>query len=240
MRKLLHGLDLFSGIGGISFALSEWIKPIAYCENDRYAQAVLLSRMGAGDLCRAPIWDDVKTLKGRYLPHVDIIYGGFPCQDLSIAGLGKGLAGERSGLFYEILRLAKEIKPTFIFLENVPGITNRGLRQVAESLSSIGYDLRWDVISAAEIGAEFQGKRWFALAKARSTRLQRIHKESGQIDLQSFARNSRIPNNFREAHPDVLRKGHGVPFALDRIKCLGNSVVPAQVEEAFCRLIGLK
>ena len=127
---MLNGLDLFSGIGGISIALSPWVRTIAYCEQDRYAQSVLLSRMSEGKLHRAPIWDDVQTLTGEMLPTIDIIFGGFPCQDISVAGRGEGLGGERSGLFYEIIRLTKETRTPFVFLENVPAIRTRGLREV--------------------------------------------------------------------------------------------------------------
>lgn len=113
---MLNGLDLFSGIGGLTIALEPWVRPIAYCENDRYAQSVLLSRMRSGEIATAPIWDDVRTLRGDlFRDGVDIISGGFPCQDISVAGTGKGLAGERSGLFFEIVRLARELRPKFIF-----------------------------------------------------------------------------------------------------------------------------
>lgn len=161
---MIYGLDLFSGIGGLTLALQEWVTPVAYCEIDKYAQSVLLSRMSEGKLPNAPIWDDIKTLKGKSLPKIDIIYGGFPCQDISVAGAGKGLEGQRSGLFYEIVRLAKEIKPQFIFLENVPAIRTRGLESVAKELASQGYDLRWDIVSAQEMGAPHRRERWFCLA----------------------------------------------------------------------------
>jgi DNA (cytosine-5)-methyltransferase 1 len=161
----MNGLDLFSGIGGLSLALEPWVRPIAYCENDRYAQAVLLSRMRSGELATAPIWDDVSTLQGDVLGRwIDIIYGGFPCQDISVAGRGAGLEGERSGLFLHVARLAKEIEPTFIFLENVPAIRTRGLGVVIEHLAGLGFDCRWTTVSAAEVGAPHLRKRWFMLA----------------------------------------------------------------------------
>ncbi len=123
---MLNGLDLFSGIGGISLALSPWVTPVAYCEIERYAQAVLLSRMADGTLACAPIWDDVKTLgRDDIKLQIDIITGGFPCQDISVAGAGASLDGERSGLYWEIYRLVGELKPRFVFLENVPAITTR-------------------------------------------------------------------------------------------------------------------
>lgn len=164
---MLNGLDLFSGYGGISLALSEWVRPIVYCEIERYAQGILLSRMADGSLPEAPIWDDVRTLRGDlFKDRIDIVYGGFPCQDLSVAGLGKGLEGKRSGLFREIVRLAKEIKPTFLFLENVPAIRTRGLDTVIQELTEAGYDLRWTMLSAQEVGAPHKRERWFMLAHA--------------------------------------------------------------------------
>lgn len=165
----MNGLDLFSGIGGITLALLPWVKPTAYCENDRFAQAVLLSRMRDGELPTAPIWDDVTTLKAEHLPEpIDIIYGGFPCQDISVAGNGAGLEGNRSGLFFEIIRLLGELRPSFVFLENVPAITVRGLESVCTELTKIRYDCRWTIVSAAEMGAPHLRQRWFLLAHSNS------------------------------------------------------------------------
>lgn len=176
----MYGIDLFSGFGGITLGLSQWVRPLAYCEIERYPQAILLSRMAEGKLPNAPIWDDVRTLDGKeFRGKVDIIYGGFPCQDISLAGRGAGLAGERSGLFFEVMRLAKEIQPIFIFLENVQGIRTRGLDTVIEELTKAGYDCRWTMLSAAEVGAPHKRERWFLLAKSTSERWQGQLRESG-------------------------------------------------------------
>jgi site-specific DNA-cytosine methylase len=99
-----------------------------------------------------------------------IIYGGFPCQDLSCAGNGKGLAGERSGLFFEILRLARETNPRFIFLENVPAIRTRGAATVVKELASLRYDCRWGLLSAYDVGAPHKRERWFLLANYQGKR----------------------------------------------------------------------
>jgi len=273
---LLNGLDLFSGIGGISLGLKKFVRPIAYCENDRYAQGVLLSRMGSGDLPNAPIWDDITTL-GREqiaeLPTIDIIYGGFPCQDISCAGNRIGLGGKRSGLFFEIVRLAEIIKPKFIFLENVPAIRNMGLNTIGEELARLRYDCRWGVISAYDVGAPHLRKRWFLLAYAKGQRCG----EAGQFrrdepEERITRAGETIPNPDSEGlegpkyecsaaldaktgqsmlldsrgqpdwpiEPDVGRVVNGLPRRVDRIKCLGNAVVPKQVEEAFQILIGEK
>lgn len=193
----MYGLDLFSGIGGITLALQDWVTPIAYCESDRYAQSVLLSRMSENKLPVAPIWDDITTLKGSMLPiKPDIIYGGFPCTDISVAGSGKGLGGKQSSLFFEIMRLSKELKPNFIFLENVPAIRTRGLREVGEQLAKIGYDCRWDIVSAKEMGALHRRERWFCLAYFNGKRLadagtkQQTTRDRGNIKTTVSINNS--------------------------------------------------
>ena len=169
---MLNGLDLFSGIGGIGQALSPWVKTVAYCEAERYAQAVLLSRMARGEIDAGPIWDDVRTLEGEMLPKgIDIIFGGFPCQDVSVAGVGKGLGeGTRSGLFREIVRLAGELRPSFVFLENVAAITIRGGGDVVSAFAQLGYECRWITLAASEIGASHGRNRWWMLAHATSKR----------------------------------------------------------------------
>ena len=267
----MNGLDLFSGIGGIGLALSEFgVRTVAYCEQDRYAQGVLLSRMQSGEIDRAPIWDDIRTLSKELLPQIDIIFGGFPCQDISVAGLGNGLAGERSGLFYEIIRLTKEIRPDFVFLENVPAIRTRGLEQVVKAFTEIGYDCRWTCISAASIGAPHKRERWFLLAHANSvcvwdrrewsqkrkaetdsitqhngtkesladsmlSGLERQRKKSRRVETEQH---HACDDSWWAIEPNVGRVVNGLPMRMDRIKCLGNSVVPLQVKTAFNLLIG--
>lgn len=241
---MLNGLDLFSGIGGMSVALKEWVRPVAYCEIDPYCQAVLLSRMGTGAISKAPIWDNISTFPWNpFIGNVDIIYGGFPCQDISIAGNGKGLEGNRSGLFFEVLRLAKEIKPTFVFLENVPAICRRGGEMVIASITALGYDCRWCVISAASAGALHKRDRWFLLAHLTGDRSQkavnpiRLQKEKS-FDIYSSKQTDwpQEPENKFELAGMV----RGLPDRTHRIKALGNSVVPQQAKEAFKILMGLK
>lgn len=245
---MLNGLDLFSGIGGISLALEPWVRPIAYCENDRYAQAVLLSRMQDGTLGRAPIWDDVRTLSRDALGDVeiDIVFGGFPCQDISVAGHGVGLDGQRSGLYWELHRLVVETKPAFVFLENVPAIRTRGLETVVRSLADFGYDCRWTTVSAAEVGAAHKRRRWFLLAHAHGKTLRFEQGRGGGTSrgisaLDSPNGDTRLAPWTREGgfESGVFGTGDGIPFAVDRDRCLGNSVVPAAAREAFQRLIGM-
>ena len=237
----MNGLSLFSGIGGIDVALSEYVRSIAYCEIDPYCQKVLLSRMADESLNNSPIWDDITTVQGgQFRGLVDIIFGGFPCQDISIAGNGKGLAGERSGLFYEIVRLCREIKPRFLFLENVPAITTRGGAEVGRSIAAMGYDCRWCIISAASVGAMHRRERWFLLAHSNSesgTRLQSRTKK-GQPKLR-MCNESKAWDAWPENESTLLGVDHGIPFRLDRTKSLGNAVVPIQCKKAFQILMGI-
>lgn len=276
---MLNGLDLFSGIGGISLALRDWISPMAYCELDPYCQGVLLDRMAKGLMHNAPIWDDIRSLKWEncgFVP-LDIIYGGFPCQDISVAGRGKGLEGSRSGLFFEIMRLAKEIKPQFIFLENVPAITSRGGLRVVREIAEMGYDCRWCVISAASIGALHRRERWFLLAHSMQPGRRKDvratygnEKKNGtQYMQQPFGLCSEVANtnpsrqsrlsigaekerssprisgeyssidDWKKTVSSVCRITDGLPQRLDRIRALGNSVVPEQAKEAFKILMGI-
>lgn len=200
---MLNGLDLFSGIGGGALALAPWVRPIAYCEIEAYAQGVLLSRMADGLLPAAPIWPDIRTLRGSMLPEIDIIYGGFPCQDLSVAGRGRGLAGKRSGLVFEIFRLIDEIRPAFVFLENVPAIRTRGAERVVKELASRGYDCRWDTLSAFDVGAPHERQRWW-LAAANADGLGlwdgRQRKPKGQAKTNYFLEYDGGKGSLAHAH----------------------------------------
>jgi DNA (cytosine-5)-methyltransferase 1 len=190
---MLNGLSLFSGYGGIDLALGDYIRPIMYCEIERYAQGIILSAFDKGVLPVGVVWNDVTTLDGNALKGlVDIVYGGFPCQDISVAGKGAGLEGERSGLFREIIRICTEASPQFIFLENVPAIRTRGSIEVQEALAGIGYDTRWLTLSAAEVGANHKRERWFCLAT--NTKCELIWEQPGRRSgqdgqSQALARN---------------------------------------------------
>lgn len=196
---MLNGLDLFSGIGGGAYALAPWVKPVAYCENDEYAQGVLLERQCQGEIPVAPIWDDIRTLTSEHLPFpVDIIYGGFPCQDISVAGAGAGLEGKRSVLFFEVLRLAKEIQPSFVLLENVPALRTRGLFRVIQELSAAGYVGRAISLSALEVGANHKRDRvWILAAHAERLKLWNEQGRSSGTDREGPA----FPRNDGEAGP---------------------------------------
>lgn len=161
----LNGISLFSGYAGIDIALNEWVKTILYCEIEKYPQGVLVSRMEDESIDFAPIWNDVTTLDGtKFRGLVDIVFGGFPCQDISVAGNGAGLDGKRSGLFYEFIRILSESKAPFAFFENVPAIETRGAERVQEALAELGFTAKWLHLSASEVGANHRRERWFCLA----------------------------------------------------------------------------
>lgn len=247
---MLNGLDLFSGIGGFTLAVRSWIRPVAYCENDPHAQAVLLSRMADRQLPQAPIWDDVRTLRAEHFGvPVDVIYGGFPCQDISSAGRRIGLAGKRSGLVNEFFRLIGELKPAFVLMENVADIRVRGAEAVGKELACRGYDSRWTLLPASELGFPHRRIRWF-LAAADANRFGLQEREEFDADARRKAQRGHAPwagvqrpsagTSSRKIQPRVDRTGDGIPCRVDRIKGVGNAVVPLQAEEAFKRLIGLE
>jgi len=204
---VLNAIDLFSGYGGITLALKEYVRPIMYCEIERYCQGILLSRMDDRSIPFAPIWNDVTTINGELFKGlVDIVYGGFPCQDISVAGKGAGLAGERSGLFKEIVRICKEASPQFIFLENVPAIRTRGAIEVQEAMASIGYDTRWCTLSAAEVGANHKRERWFCLAHSNHNRFRKSIQQECKFKSQEPADTWSDGEVQSVANPDSLRK----------------------------------
>ena len=169
---MLNGLDLISGIGALGLGLKGIVKPVAYCEIDKHAQRVLKSNMRKKAIAEAPLYPDVRKLRKSDLPggvRIDVIYGGFPCQDLSPMGSRKGLDSERSGLVSEVYRLTREIRPSFVFLENVPAIISNGLSEVIAEFGELGYDVQWDVVSAEMFGAPHVRKRWFMLCTRRDT-----------------------------------------------------------------------
>ena len=149
-------LDLFSGIGGFSLGLeAAGMETVAFCEREPFCQAVLKKHWP--DI---PCHEDVTTLDGKqYNGTIDVIAGGFPCQDISLAGKGAGLAGERSGLWFEYLRIIKEVQPRYVIIENVSALRSRGLEEVLRSLAEIGYDAEWHCIPASAIGAPHRRDR---------------------------------------------------------------------------------
>lgn len=157
----LKVLDLFSGLGAFSLGLERaGMRTVGFCENELWCQKILRSHWR-----HVPIFDDVTTLKGIHVGPVDVIAAGFPCQDASSANpSGRGIAGERTGLFSEVIRLAGELRPRFIILENVPELLDRGFGHVLRSLAEIGNDAEWDCLSLGALGAPHERERLWVVS----------------------------------------------------------------------------
>ena len=162
----LRELALFAGAGGgiLGGHLLGW-RTVCAVERDAYAASVLAQRQNDGCLKPFPIWSDVCSFDGRpWRGLVDVVSGGFPCQDISIAGKGAGLDGERSGLWREMARIIGEVRPRFVLVENSPMLTLRGLGTVLGDLASMGFDAEWGVLGANAIGANHKRERIWILA----------------------------------------------------------------------------
>ena len=235
-------LDLFSGIGGFSLGLeAAGMETIAFCEFDKHAQKVLKKHWPC-----VPIHDDIRTLDGKqYRGTVDVICGGFPCQDLSVAGKQAGFDGERSSLYTEMLRVISECLPRYAIFENVTGLlageSGRWFGQFLYDLASIGYDAEWHCISASELGAYHHRDRVWIIAYPNGERGQGCAKETDKIKQYIQQLNGSIQGVRELSHSNespLLRTDDGLPGRLDRslarqrIKRLGNAVVP-QIPEAI-------
>jgi len=168
----MNELALFAGAGGglLASRLLGW-NTIGAVEIAPYPRDRLLQRQRDGMLDHFPVWDDVCTFDGRpWRGLVDVISGGFPCQDISAAGRGGGLAGSRSGLWFEYLRIIGEVRPQFVFSENSPLLRTRGLNVVLQGLASVGYDATWGVLGAWHVGAYHKRNRMWVVANAEGVR----------------------------------------------------------------------
>ena len=160
--KPLQMLDTFAGIGGFSYAATKLVKGFQttqFIELDPFCQKILRKNFPY-----VPIHDDIRTYTA-FSGQFDIICGGFPCQSISVAGNRVGITEEsRSGIFYELMRVIRMVRPRFVVLENVAAILNNGLDIVLGELSQAGYDAEWSVISASSLGACHRRSRWWCVA----------------------------------------------------------------------------
>ena len=164
----MREMHLFAGAGGgILAGLLLGHRPVCAVEIDDYCRRVLRARQADGWLpAEMEIHDDVTTFDGKaWQGRVDLVAGGFPCQDLSLAGKGAGLDGKRSGLWFEMLRVIREVEPRYVYVENVPAITGRGMDRVLGSLAEAGWDAEWLCLPASAVGAAHRRDRWWCLAR---------------------------------------------------------------------------
>lgn len=234
-KDKLNELHLFAGGGGgILGGILLGHRPVCAVEINPYARKVLLQRQRDGLLPWFPIWDDVRTFDGkpwRGIAHV--VCGGFPCQDLSAIGKREGIEGERSGLWKEMARIVGEVEPRYVFVENSPMLTVRGLGDVLSDLAEMGYDARWGVLGADDAGASHERKRVWILANSKSVQpwepseWQRW-KGAGRGGCNS-RRHEEARRSGERGWPDLAGVGRiadGVANRLDRLAALGNGQVP--------------
>ncbi len=243
----MNELALFAGAGGgiLGGALLGW-STVCACEIEKYPRSVLLARQRDGLLPRFPIWDDVTTFDGKpWRGLVDIVTGGFPCQDISCAGKGAGITGARSGLWSHMLRIICDVRPCFAFMENSPLLTSRGLGAVLGDLAESGYHAAWCCLSAAEFGAPHKRERIWILAADSlpnpcSSQCQGINSlpvlpQQGISGLRR-ARSRGEARHPWQAEPNVGRVADGVASRVDRLKAIGNGQVPLVAATAFLTL----
>src|SRR3990167_4296618 len=158
---MLSVLDLFSGIGGFSLGLERTggFKTVAFCEIDPFCRRVLAKHWPG-----VPVFPDVRTLTSRDVQGIDVICGGFPCQDVSLAGRRAGLDGTRSGLWSQFSRLVSEIRPFYVIVENTPGLLSLGMGVILGNLAALGYDAEWHCIPACYIGTDHIRDRVWIIA----------------------------------------------------------------------------
>jgi DNA (cytosine-5)-methyltransferase 1 len=228
----LHELHLFAGSGG-GILGGHLLGHTTVCavEIEPYCRKALLQRQRDGALPRFPIWDDVSTFDGTpWRGRVDVVCGGFPCQDISIAGGGAGLSGNRSGLWSEMARIICEVRPKFVFVENSPMLAVRGLDRVLGDLSELGYNARWGCVSAANAGLPHPRDRMWILSYPKGIDLQ----EPKVVDQERISREFRGATNgggvcqpgWEMYQPDMARVDDGVGTWVGRSKAIGNGQVP--------------
>ncbi len=227
--------SLFAGIGGLDLGLERAGMSCAWqVEIDDYATRVLTKHWPD-----VPRFRDVRSVGAHNLPAVDLMCGGFPCQDISEAGKGTGLAGNRSGLWFEYHRIIRELRPRYVFVENVSALLIRGMGTILGGLAEIGYDAEWQSIPAAALGAPHYRERVFVVAYPGSSRPQTGVFQSRLLAATAANSWGQAPGTHRDAPRDwrewgvrsgVLRMVNGLPHRMDRLRGLGNAVVPEVAE----------
>jgi DNA (cytosine-5)-methyltransferase 1 len=253
--------DLFSGIGGFSLGLERaGMRTAWFAEVDPYASAVLKKHWP-----EVPNFGDVRSIRAGTVERVDVLCGGFPCTDISNAGKRAGIDGEQSGLWSEYARIVGELRPRYVIVENVAALLGRGIERVLGDLAALGFDAEWHCIPASAVGAPHRRDRVWIVAHARSAGrwqdLRSTHADEGEhagraalhmfepcregaqqhvadADEQPAGRLAIAWGECDQwlAEPNVGRVANGVPHRVDRLRCLGNAIVP-QIAEIIGRAI---
>ena len=242
----MNELALFAGAGGgiLGGKLLGW-RTVCAVEFDPYAASVLVARQNDGLLPPFPIWDDVRTFDGRpWRGIVDVVSGGFPCQDISNSGHKAGIEGDRSGLWDSMRRIVHEVRPRYVFVENVAALLFRGLGTVLGDLAEMGFDARWGVLGTSDIGGAQPRKRLWIVADAEGFGQRSVFEELRLF--RSAAKDRAGPPGDRGAQhatnstgllradqSGVGRVADGMADRMDRIRCAGNGQDPRVAAQAW-------
>ena len=236
----LRLLSLFAGIGGFELGLerSGGFQTVAQCEIDPFCNKVLAKHWP-----EVKRYGDIRELTADQLAAdgiaVDAICGGFPCQDISVAGKGAGLAGERSGLWSEYARLIGELRPRVVFVENVAALLSRGMGTLLGDMAALGYNAEWHGIRACRVGLPHNRDRIWIVAHAWEERAEgKFTKALSRVSAFQGCENVRRAEDFAR-RPDLSASGlcrtyNGLSRGVDRVAALGNAVVP-QIPELLGR-----
>lgn len=244
-KEVINELALFAGAGGgiLAGTLLGW-RTVCAVEREPYSASVLVTRQNDGILDPFPIWDDVCTFDGKpWRGIVDVVSGGFPCQDISNAGKCEGIEGERSGLWYEMARIVGEVMPRFVFVENSSMLTIRGGTRVIADLAALGYSARWGVMGGFSAGACINGERmWIVATKADKFTMERLQIEDQIADASASSKRqfdramgTAVSDSY---HAEHYRDSDAVACGMDRIKAIGNGQMPRVAARAFRILAG--
>ena len=250
----MNELALFAGAGGgiLGGHLLGW-RTVCAVEWEAYPASVLCARQNDGLFESFPVWDDVQTFDGNpWRGIVDVVSGGFPCQDISAAGKGAGIEGDKSSMWKHMARIIGEVQPRYCFVENSPMLTSRGLGTVLGDLAKMGFDAEWGVLSAADVGANHKRERIWICAKQRNFFSYSMHNRDrwGKQQQKSIKeKNGEMANTIKfgtqrkskdsrksskwidspswwEIEPSLGRVANGVAAGMDRLKAIGNGQVP--------------
>ena len=234
----MNELSLFSGAGGglLGTKLLGW-RHVGYVEYERYCQQVIAQRIKDGILSEAPIFGDVREFvqsgaAKKYKGFVDVVTAGFPCQPFSVAGKRKGKEDERN-MWPSTIQIIRDVQPRYALLENVPGLLNSGyFQEILGSLAQAGYDAKWIVLGADDVGAPHRRKRLWIKATMADTGSERLEGWESSV-RESEEHSSSSGSCWWSTEPNVGRVAHGVASRVDKLKAIGNGQVPLVVAKAW-------